>query len=140
MSPQEIFARAESTYTEALASLDPETRAAVRFGMWRDAEDEASDFEPRDRSNTLSIMETHRRDGASFVPAINWTHAWPGGFAHVDFVPMVTHGYRVCVGSCDDFGMAIDVDSLDEVRRVILSLPCIIDVADLLSRGFFYNC
>lgn len=100
-----------------------------------------------------SYQEGMRRGGYSFRPTTDsWAGTFPDGTVGIAIVPLTkwVRGkcgrltkddsnviwYRVCVWGTDDTGMEIDNLSHDEARRIVLSLPSIITMADLATRGF----
>ena len=75
--------------------------------------------------------------GASFRPAMeSWSPNFPGELVCINMVPLPDGRWRVCVWGEDDIGMECDVPSRDEAWRIYKSLPVVIWIDDLVSRGF----
>lgn len=94
-------------------------------------------------------MREERLRGWSFRPVLDhdrWGLLWPEGQVQVAVIhlgiPKLKQGWRVAVWNADDIGMEKDFTehddarNHDDARRCLLSLPLVLCVDDLLSRGF----
>ncbi len=100
------------------------------------------------------LVDSYRRrlsHRVSFYPALeDWAPCFDGGLVGVLITPPTPNPPpswdKSAPGSCvvrvidaDDGSMSRECASLDEAREVVCSLPCLIAIDDLLSRGFTWG-
>jgi len=95
----------------------------------------------RDRAKPRS-QEQHQADlrarGYIFRPTPDdWAPTFADGTVAVSNVMPLSNGkFRIAVWGGDDLGMELDLDTAQEARRQLASLPSIITLDDLQARGF----